>query len=176
MHYGRAAREEGKEGHGLGNGRRGAGTVWVPRGPLVPVAYGALCAGGPHGIGYPVGPWCPWLMERRSRCSAVMHMTPELEVLGWNPGGVGTPCPTRQGVCDPASRKGCCEGQVGITVTLEFGERPSTLFLPMADGTMLGRGLHLLACLPPPQGPQPALQADDLHPQPQRNVPRSVRI
>ena len=30
-----------------------------------------------------------------------------------------------------ASRKGCCEGQVGITDTLEFGERPSTLPLPL---------------------------------------------
>ena len=56
-----------------------------------------------------------------------MHVTPELEVLGSNPGWVGTQCPRRQGVCDPASWKGCCEGQVGITDTLEFGERPSTL-------------------------------------------------
>ena len=67
------------------------------------------------------------VLQRRSRSSAVMHVTPELEVLGSNPGGVGTQCPRRKGVCDPASRKGCCEGQVGITVTLEFGVRPSTL-------------------------------------------------
>ena len=53
-----------------------------------------------------------------------MHVTPELEVLGSNPGEVGTQCPRRQGVGDPASRKGCCEGQVGITVTLEFGRAP----------------------------------------------------
>ena len=33
--------------------------------------------------------------ERRSRSSAVMHVTPELEVLGSNPGGVGTQCPRR---------------------------------------------------------------------------------
>ena len=32
---------------------------------------------------------------RRSRSSAVMHVTPELEVLGSNPGGVGTQCPRR---------------------------------------------------------------------------------
>ena len=30
-----------------------------------------------------------------SRSSAVMHVTPELEVLGSNPGGVGTQCPRR---------------------------------------------------------------------------------
>ena len=60
--------------------------------------------------------------ERRSRSSAVMHVTPELEVLGSNPGGVGPQCLRRWGVCDPASWKGCCEGQVGITVTL-FGVR-----------------------------------------------------
>ena len=29
------------------------------------------------------------------------------------------------------SRKGCCEGQVGFTATLEFGVRPSTLPLPL---------------------------------------------
>ena len=69
----------------------------------------------------------PPITERRSRSSAVMHVTPELEVLGSNPGGVGTQCPRRYGVCDPASRNRCCEGQLGITDTLEFGERPSTL-------------------------------------------------
>ena len=31
--------------------------------------------------------------KRRSRSSAVMHVRPELEVLGSNPGGVGTQCP-----------------------------------------------------------------------------------
>eukprot|EP00670_Eutreptiella_braarudii_P019831 CAMPEP_0174350762 /NCGR_PEP_ID=MMETSP0811_2-20130205/7912_1 /TAXON_ID=73025 ORGANISM="Eutreptiella gymnastica-like, Strain CCMP1594" /NCGR_SAMPLE_ID=MMETSP0811_2 /ASSEMBLY_ACC=CAM_ASM_000667 /LENGTH=162 /DNA_ID=CAMNT_0015479361 /DNA_START=273 /DNA_END=761 /DNA_ORIENTATION=+ len=34
-------------------------------------------------------------VQRRSRSSAVMHVTPELEVLGSNPGGVGTQCPRR---------------------------------------------------------------------------------
>ena len=33
--------------------------------------------------------------RRRSRSSVVMHVTPELEVLGSNPGGVGTQCPRR---------------------------------------------------------------------------------
>ena len=33
--------------------------------------------------------------RRRSRSSAVMHVTPELEVLGSNPSGVGTSCPRR---------------------------------------------------------------------------------
>ena len=33
--------------------------------------------------------------RRRSRSSAVMHVTPELEVLGSNAGGVGTQCPRR---------------------------------------------------------------------------------
>ena len=35
------------------------------------------------------------ILVRRSRSSAVMHMTPELKVLGSNPGGGGTQCPRR---------------------------------------------------------------------------------
>ena len=62
--------------------------------------------------------------QRRSRSSAVMHVTPELKVLGSNPGGGRTQCPRRWGVGDPASRKGA-EGQVGITDTLQFRDRPS---------------------------------------------------
>ena len=53
-----------------------------------------------------------------------MHVTPEPEVLGSNAGGVGTQCPRCGGICDPASQKGCREGQVGITVTLEFRRAP----------------------------------------------------
>ena len=74
-------------------------------------------------------------------------MTPELEALGANPDGVGTQCPRRWGVCDPASRKGCCEGQVGITVTLVFGERPSTLPYPKMSPNP--------SVTPTPQRPQP---------------------
>ena len=80
----------------------------------------------------------------------VMHVTPELEVLGSNLGGVGTQYPRRQGVCDPASRKGCCEGQVGITVTLDFGVRPSTLPLPLPIVDRSTQHPHPPLQVPPP--------------------------
>ena len=35
----------------------------------------------------------PSCHKGRSRSSGVMHVTPELEVLGSNPGAVGTHCP-----------------------------------------------------------------------------------
>ena len=50
---------------------------------------------GPSRAGAPHAPKDPSCRGRRSRSSAVMHVTPELEVLGSNPGGVGTQCPRR---------------------------------------------------------------------------------
>ena len=47
--------------------------------------------------GFP--PCCPaqltLSLQRRSRSSAVMHVTPELKVLGSHPGGGRTQCPRR---------------------------------------------------------------------------------
>ena len=68
----------------------------LPHGPVVALIF--IPAGG----GTPP-PWTTSLppldplppSQRRSRSSAVMHVTPELEVLGSNPGGVGTQCPRR---------------------------------------------------------------------------------
>ena len=42
-----------------------------------------------------MAPCCPSSYRRRSHSSAVMHMTPELEVLGSIPRGGRTQCPKR---------------------------------------------------------------------------------
>ena len=53
-----------------------------------PTTQGPLGVGGlpPTAPPAPLGP--PPTEARRPRSSAVMHVTPDLEVLGWNPGGV----------------------------------------------------------------------------------------
>ena len=54
------------------------------------------CWGGEGGHRLPLPSLAlPLTIPERSRNPAVMHMTPELEVLGSIPGGGGTQCPRR---------------------------------------------------------------------------------
>ena len=98
--HGRGGGKGGGEGKGRGGLDLGPFCRSAPRRESLEALWGSGLRGGTglfeHLFQTPP-PHAPSLQasKRRSRSSAVMHVTPELEVLSSNPGGVGTQCPRR---------------------------------------------------------------------------------